>query len=516
LKREDCALDQSMKVSLFLMNLVQRAEQHITFHLVLSEIDLISPDIYWAVLLQFHKLRTNKELTFRMRNRFIILFSLTFFLIDEGLLDYLKPIPNLKLDLNVESPPEEELPAPITSFGDTLPTLSLFPPRETLHLFPDHVKPFTTSSTEGNIAISPCPTHSNKRKCGSLNVEEQKNKFLCGIQTYENISNQQVGGACKDGKILPKIHESNHLSWRVANKAPMQKGEDSTSFQYENSQKLQSTTDEEGASKFFSVLDWKYVILEPDTEMSNQKCYASAKIHDQQELFKYLNKFNPGDTSMETFCIEKSKERSFFYSYNVQKNDLPYPYEIKPGQRYSAIQKIVLDLYDKIIPLQGSFTFVEGIKSLNESRGKSSRIERINKILKISTVFFIMYLSMFQEHEGEILREEQVISFMKIVECFLKGLAENESFVPNSKDSVEYIWFNLLCSPHFTDSNASTNISIAWKTVEYWMKATKKDSTSNGSPSKRYDYKFTINVLNLKIIFYSNLKKIYQMIENGV
>jgi hypothetical protein len=102
------------------------------------------------------------------------------------------------------------------------------------------------------------------------------------------------------------------------------------------------------------------------------------------------------------------------------------------------------------------------------------------------------------------------------VECFLKGLAENESFVPNSKDSVEYIWFNLLCSPHFTDSNASTNISIAWKTVEYWMKATKKDSTSNGSPSKRYDYKFTINVLNLKIIFYSNLKKIYQMIENGV
>jgi hypothetical protein len=44
--------------------------------------------------------------------------------------------------------------------------------------------------------------------------------------------------------------------------------------------------------EYVSVLDWNYVIVEQYQDISKHRNYASIKIHDQKELFKYLNQFN--------------------------------------------------------------------------------------------------------------------------------------------------------------------------------------------------------------------------------
>jgi hypothetical protein len=128
-----------------------------------------------------------------------------------------------------------------------------------------------------------------------------------------------------------------------------------------------------------------------------------------------------------------------------------------------------------------------------------------------------MYLSMFREDQGQRLREQQIISFMKIVEEFLKGLekadTEDESFVSKSKYPLEKKWHNWL---HQTTvhGNASTNLTLAWKTFEYWMKKThNKDLETNSLLQSRYRYRSSIHIINLKIIFFSNLNTIYQILQ---
>jgi hypothetical protein len=197
----------------------------------------------------------------------------------------------------------------------------------------------------------------------------------------------------------------------------------------------------------------------------------------------------------------------------MHRHYFPYPHEIKLAQRSSVIQEIMLNIYDKGIPLHESLMFVEKIESINALSSKASRVDRIKTILKVSTVFFIMYLSMFAEHEGENLREEQVMSFMKIVEDLLKGLADQkERFVSNSDHHFDKIWYHLLHSSTVPDRTANRNISTAWKTFEYWMELKMKQKSL---PAARYAHKCAIHVISLKIIFFSNLKKIYQLFETG-
>jgi hypothetical protein len=445
------------------------------------------------------------------------------FLIDQGLLVLANPIPgrDVVLDLNCKPPPEEEQPI-IYSSNTSPESSSLFASRETHHTVGDHGEPSMVSSTEDNIPISLGLTFYNKRKCGSQDVQDGNQKFLRLGEVSQNSSNQQVelGGACKDGnRLLTIIHESNQLqSMRGSyeNASIGKKGKGLLSSQRKNSH-IPDSTHEEAPSKLFSVLNWQYVIVEPELEMLNPKCYPSVKIHDQKELFQHLNQFNLIENPSENFWIKKSHESFFFdsYRFSLHKDDSSYPNEISKTHRYYAIQEIMLRLYNKITPLQGSLRFVENIKNLSKLEVKTQRIYCIKKILKFSTVLFIMYLSIFGEHEGQWLKEEQIISFLKAIEKLLTGLAEDERFVPKSKDSIEGIWHDFLHLKRVLHGDARKNISIAWRTLEYWMETTKEVSTLNNSVLQaRYHNKFWIHVIILKILFFSNHKKIYQLIEN--
>jgi hypothetical protein len=101
--------------------------------------------------------------------------------------------------------------------------------------------------------------------------------------------------------------------------------------------------------------------------------------------------------------------------------------------------------------------------------------------------------------------------FMKIVEALLKELAENESFVSDSKNSLKGTWHNFL-HKNTVAGNSAKDLALAWKTFEYWMDEKHKVSTS--SLGARYKNKFSIQCINLKIIFFSNLKTIYRIIED--
>jgi hypothetical protein len=99
------------------------------------------------------------------------------------------------------------------------------------------------------------------------------------------------------------------------------------------------------------------------------------------------------------------------------------------------------------------------------------------------------------------------------VEELLKGLAKNKIFVEKCKDSCEGNWHKLLHIPK-VDCNAQKYISLGWKNVEYWMEATRDIETVDGSVSDaRCDNKYWIQAINLKILFFSNMKEIYQILE---
>jgi hypothetical protein len=111
------------------------------------------------------------------------------------------------------------------------------------------------------------------------------------------------------------MHVSNQLQLKGPKKVRKTKGKKLCKFQHGNSQNLQ-LTHEEDTSKFFSVLDWKYVIVDPETEISDQESFASFEIHDQKELFEYLNQLNLIENLQDNFWIEK-KVKNFPFCLQV-------------------------------------------------------------------------------------------------------------------------------------------------------------------------------------------------------
>jgi hypothetical protein len=79
----------------------------------------------------------------------------------------------------------------------------------------------------------------------------------------------QVGGTSnKEAKKAPTEKLNDETNKINTLESSMERLKDSKNLQHENSHKLRST--QEGSSQFFSVTDWKYVILYPDIESYNQ------------------------------------------------------------------------------------------------------------------------------------------------------------------------------------------------------------------------------------------------------
>jgi hypothetical protein len=109
----------------------------------------------------------------------------------------------------------------------------------------------------------------------------------------------------KDGQaIIKNLQVPNQFQLKKVRKSSMGKVKDLLNFQYENSHQPKST-EEEGPPRYFSALDWNYVIIEQDQnplqlqnfmkdqDILDHETDASIKIHDQKGLFEDLNRHNP-------------------------------------------------------------------------------------------------------------------------------------------------------------------------------------------------------------------------------
>ncbi|PLW43751.1 hypothetical protein PCASD_09359 [Puccinia coronata f. sp. avenae] len=290
-----------------------------------------------------------------MKRHFIRCFYLTFLLVDRGLLDpqVLGSVSgrHMHLDLNAQPPPEEE--PPITTHSTaTSPATNVFAFGGNYHPFGDQVKSSTASSstrpTRDTIPSSISPTGSRKRT-GNIHTERRTSKFPLGTKINSNPSEPQAGGASKDGKnIIDNLEASE---------------KDSFDFQHQNSRQRESTQ-EKGHMKYFSLSNWNYVILEQDQDTSNDKNYEFLKIHNQKELFDYLNQFNPPEPARENFWIDRSHESDFIRTHSLDRKKHLHRYldGMTKDQRYSAIQAVVVKIYDKNIHLEESMGFLDEIK----------------------------------------------------------------------------------------------------------------------------------------------------------
>jgi hypothetical protein len=360
------------------------------------------------------------------------------------------------------------------------------------------------SSTGVDMTISPyATTSSNKHKSWDRDVEQRTKKILCGAERDLCSSKQQVGRAGKDGTNIPEIDRPNHSRLEDFEKAPRNKLKGLRTPRKKDSQKLKiKSTQEEGHSEDFSVSDWQFVKVDQiPPVILNLINGDSDKVRDEKALFTYLNKLNHVKNSGEAFWIRRSHESDFFHRYRNKRGKFSYPEGLTHNHRASAILAIVLKIYDRNFFHKEIMNFLSG--ELGKQRQlKPERIVRIVKMIKISTVLSIMYTSLFREHEVSI--EEHIFQFIKCITRFLEGLGAKTTLETNKKDLFIRDWRSLLQSGHFA-SNSETEMSLAWKTVEYWMRSRNELSRRITPPGKKYCHKALTEVIH-KIIFFSNVK----------
>jgi hypothetical protein len=284
-----------------------------------------------------------------------------------------------------------------------------------------------------------------------------------------------------------------------------------------NSHRLESSQ-EDGSSGYFSTVDWNYVIVEQDLNILNQEYYESVAIHDQKELFGFLNRLiKETKNRMENFWIERGHEFNFFKAFNTNvraNGQLSYPADsvMGAGRRISATQSTILKIYKKNVPPETGMAFLDKNQILWDVDTK--RKDRIKKILKTSTVYFIMYLSLFREHEGDQMKGEHIIGLMEVAKEFIRNLQAKESLGPGSEDDIQQIWHDLIHSrPRRSDS--TLDLTTAWKTAIYCINVIRKSANSESSPSTiKIDYQWSAQQVIHKIIFFSNLKTFHTLVNS--
>jgi hypothetical protein len=214
----------------------------------------------------------------------------------------------------------------------------------------------------------------------------------------------------------------------------------------------------------------------------------------------------------ENFMIDRNHEVCFFkayHSFRIRPSHA-YPEEIEKHQRDLAISEIMLEIYEEKIHLEQISTILSEIQSSLEIKIRPKRFECINRILKTSTVFFTIYLSLFGEHEGQRLKLEQILIFLQFLEELLRGLTDKESLASNPTQHCEKIWNDLLHA-RYKKTNASVGLTTAWMTFYDWREKRKLDC----SMVKDYDHEGSLKSIIYKIIFFSTVKTIHRWGQNN-
>jgi hypothetical protein len=219
-------------------------------------------------------------------------------------------------------------------------------------------------------------------------------------------------------------------------------------------------------------------------------------LKNEKDLFKFLKALN-GDkqsNSAGVFWIQRENEIDFFQGYNrVKLGSLAYPRELPNSQRTSAAISIILEIYDtKISHLnQQNLEFLKTIQTLFDV--KASRINRIARLIKTSTVLSVIYLSLYKEHPATL--EQHLRDFTGCIKRLLRGLRTMEL----KKGSIAKRW-HYVVTAHRYQSNAEVDLSTSWRTIEYWLE--KKKHAAPQFYDKRCHS--TLTEIVGRIIFFSN------------
>ncbi|PLW24958.1 hypothetical protein PCANC_28423 [Puccinia coronata f. sp. avenae] len=454
-------------------------------------------------------------------------FFLVFILIDRGSLGVeLAPTNSRKgldIDLNVAALPEEE--PPIISSAKSLGfDLSVPPAEEPLSFTPvdsassppasstviapgeihDLAKDKTESLAASSTSVISIPT------LGSTSADKRKQiteQVYGADERDQNPSKKQqvVVGARKNTHETPR---TDTFQLGAAEKAPkMKKLKEVMAVCLHRKYRTQPKSTRPGytseVSTFFS--DWEYVKVDKGAQILSPylKSNPSQKLANEKDLFKFLKKLNR-DKSAGVFWVQRGKyETRFFSKYSAagtKLGSLAYPPGLKNSQRSSANVKILLEMYKTQISHlnKDNLSFLEKIKT--QFKISDMRIERIKRLIKISTVLSVIYLSLYKEHPASL--EQHLRDFTGCIERLLRGLRTMEL----KKGSIAKRWHQAVAVSLY-QSNAQRDLSLLWRTIEYWTELKKNPVPGlENLPIPRHCHTTLTEIIG-KILFFSNCNR---------
>ncbi|KNZ45379.1 hypothetical protein VP01_818g4 [Puccinia sorghi] len=267
------------------------------------------------------------------------------------------------------------------------------------------------------------------------------------------------------------------------------------------------------AGMLFNVYDWDFLREYPESAMADDH---------QHQLLTYLNQCKGASDVESFFFIQKDRTDEFLTEFASRKRQwefINFPSEICSRVRQEMLFKTLLRISDKKINLEGFAFFkdkiIGGMRGRLETNFKttqnpsSPKIETIMRfvqaVTKVTQLLIVVHLSLFKEHEQEVLTVEEV-------EKNLKFFQELWFQIDDGTPEIQKIDWAKKAHKIFRFQNPQHHFlsivfkkdrmyNFCWNLVSYWREQTGRSLRGFYGP-----FHTTLQELVNKIIFFSNYK----------
>ncbi|PLW22746.1 hypothetical protein PCASD_11088 [Puccinia coronata f. sp. avenae] len=372
----------------------------------------------------------------------------------------------------------------------------------------DNSQSFTPSSSELSMSLG-STADANIHQDWNRPVHQPMSTFFREDERDPNSLKQQVGVTGQGGTRIPKMSRAKKLQLLGVRRVPRMnksKGARVTPQHTPNDRTSPELTQPGNSPGVLNVQDWEFVKVKEGAAIINRYLEPPGEERDEKDLFQFLEKRKKAkqENSAEVFWIPREQEMDFFKKFSAREFRLfsyPNPGSFTSAQRASAIQQIVLELYYSKVKAhqKNDFKFLAGIAS-QLSVIRPERIARVERIIRTSTVFSILYLLLYREQPASM--NDHVLEFTNCVQGLLKGLRKKE----RTEEKLVMKWYD---SINLRSFSSEKQLTLSWATVDYWLRSMKHHLTLpspyNRRPPKKFCHKTLAEVVH-KIIFFSNCK----------
>ncbi|POV94372.1 hypothetical protein PSHT_16258, partial [Puccinia striiformis] len=281
----------------------------------------------------------------------------------------------------------------------------------------------------------------------------------------------------------------------------------------------------------FNVYNWDFIRADVGGRTPD--------IH-QAELFQFLNGYKDEPDLENPFFLERDQKTSKFLSkfFVNSRRDLKVLEVIKPDCRQRQLFKTCLKISNSKINLDGYSSFQGGMNDRLEANYKNrgdlatriktkTALKYVMNVTKVTHLLIIIYLSLFKEHESEVLKVHQVENTLMSLtqmwwdleeeikpEILKLGWTEDVTKILNFQEGKPWLYYKA--------TSTAALYSTASNLLDYWVVQTGKPlirSTSKPRLAKSIkrpakNHQGIIALIN-KIIFYSNYQMILGDIKNS-